>query len=193
MIQQAVKHILDTLNTHLGDIDLEQDGTQRMTLGNIAMVDAFNDASAQDLSNSIVLSVINIEEEKTLKNGSRVPLPGPNDNTVLLLPPTINLNIYLLFSSNMNNYERGLLHLSRIIGFFQMQPSFFVAVDGGGQVKLILDIYSLNFEQLNQVWGIMGGKYIPSVLYKMRLVTIQAATGTPTSVIKRIQREENVL
>jgi hypothetical protein len=30
----------------------------------------------------------------------------------------------------------------------------------------------MNFEQVNHLWSTLGGKYLPSVLYKMKLVTI---------------------
>jgi len=34
-----------------------------------------------------------------------------------------------------------------------------------------------NFEELNNLWGVLGGSCIPSVVYKMRLVKIQASTA----------------
>ena len=38
--------------------------------------------------------------------------------------------------------------------------------------KLMLDLHSMGFEQVNHLWSILGGKYMPSVLYKIRQVTI---------------------
>jgi len=39
---------------------------------------------------------------------------------------------------------------------------------------------------LNQIWSVMGGKYIPSVIYKMRLAIIQDAPILDTGIIEEI-------
>jgi len=33
-------------------------------------------------------------------------------------------------------------------------------------------LQSLTFEQLNNLWAMLGSKYIPSVVYRMKLLTI---------------------
>jgi hypothetical protein len=33
-------------------------------------------------------------------------------------------------------------------------------------------MYNLSFQEQNNLWGSMGAKYVPSVLYKVRMVTI---------------------
>lgn len=42
-----------------------------------------------------------------------------------------------------------------------------------GTTKLILDLESLKISELNQLWSMLGNKYMPSVLYRMRMITIQ--------------------
>jgi hypothetical protein len=44
-----------------------------------------------------------------------------------------------------------------------------------GIIKLIVELYTLNFEQQNHLWGFLGAKYMPSVMYKARLLSIQEA------------------
>jgi hypothetical protein len=34
-------------------------------------------------------------------------------------------------------------------------------------------LQSLSYEQLNQMWGFIGGKQLPSVIYKFRMVIVQ--------------------
>ena len=36
-----------------------------------------------------------------------------------------------------------------------------------------MEIVNLDIQQLNNVWGNFGGKYLPSVLYKARMFTLQ--------------------
>jgi hypothetical protein len=37
--------------------------------------------------------------------------------------------------------------------------------------KLVFEIASITPEQLNNIWGSIGAKYMPSVIYKMRMLT----------------------
>jgi hypothetical protein len=46
---------------------------------------------------------------------------------------------------------------------------------------------SLNLEQLHQLWSMLGGRYHPSVAYRMKMVTIDSITETDGSLIKEIQ------
>jgi hypothetical protein len=39
--------------------------------------------------------------------------------------------------------------------------------------KLIVELFSYNFEQLYNFWSVVGTNYLPSVLYKVRLVRFQ--------------------
>jgi hypothetical protein len=83
----------------------------------------------------------------------------------------------LLLSANFqqSNYEEGLGLLSAAISFFQYTavlnhqntPELDSSVE-----KLVFEIVNLNIQELSQIWGIHGGKYLPSVLYKVRTVTI---------------------
>jgi len=53
--------------------------------------------------------------------------------------------------------------------------------------KLILDMDSLTLQQLHEIWSVLGGRYFPSVVYRMRMVTIDYVSETPGSVIQEIQ------
>ena len=53
--------------------------------------------------------------------------------------------------------------------------------------KIIFDIYNLDFEKLNHLWGVLGCSYFPSVLYKVRLIKVQADISAPGPEITTIQ------
>jgi hypothetical protein len=38
--------------------------------------------------------------------------------------------------------------------------------------RLIIQQYSASFEQLNHIWGTLGGRQLPSVIYKIQLIKI---------------------
>ena len=39
--------------------------------------------------------------------------------------------------------------------------------------KFNLEIYTPTFDELNNIWGTLGGKQLPSVIYKVQLIEIE--------------------
>ncbi len=79
------------------------------------------------------------------------------------------------FVANHSDYYTALSRLSEVIDFFQAKP-YFSPLDSGfpnNFAKLTFEVYSLKMEQLNHLWGILGGLYFPSVLYKERIKKIR--------------------
>jgi hypothetical protein len=98
-----------------------------------------------------------------------------------------------------------LLALSRVIRFFQFRNVFTQdnvapssidqgtpsnALDQLSSFKLIFDLYSPTMEEINHLWGTLGGKQYPFVLYTMRLLDLQfKAIQSENSVITEIVRD----
>lgn len=186
MISQAIQTILARLNDYIGTAEPE------VILGNISMIDAAQETSTQTLTDKVIASAVNIEQEGSLRNiPFRRTSAGPDGlPNVLEREPEIHLNVYLLFGSNKSNYATALLRISQVIAFFQ-RKSVFKPDDTPELVplnltKLVFELYSTNFTELNQLWSIMGGKYIPSVVYKMRLCIIQDSEEAPAAMIEEI-------
>ena len=186
MISQALNAIIGQLNSYIGLVDPE------VILGNISLIDAFQDSSAQSLNDRVIASVINIEQEESLRNlPFRRSITGPNGlPDAVKRQPEIYLNIYVLFGANKQDYNIALQRIAQVIAFFQrlyvFTPVNTPQLAGLNVSKLIFDLYSTSFEELNQLWSVMGGKYIPSVVYKMRLAIIQDAPETSTGIITEI-------
>jgi hypothetical protein len=53
--------------------------------------------------------------------------------------------------------------------------------------KLICDLYPMSFEQQNHLWGVMGSKMLPSVVYKVRMVTYQEGEPEDANIITKIR------
>ncbi|MBI1919789.1 MAG: DUF4255 domain-containing protein [Geobacter sp.] len=123
---------------------------------------------------TIGLSIVNIEEERALR--SQVAEHRMVGDRHIVLEPELKLNLYLLFAANYTYYDVALKSISYVLSFFQSHPSFtseeFPLLDR--QIaKLNVELQSPTYEQLNQIWGFIGAKQIPSVLYKVRLITVQ--------------------
>jgi hypothetical protein len=168
-------------------------------MANIAAIDAAN--SNLDLERKVILSLVNIEEEAALKNA------GPlyrNVKTLNYVNPPIYLNLYILITAHYEKYEDALTRLSNVIQFFQGKNSFslknsppndmLLNPETYEDIQLHLEMFSLSFEQLNHLWGSLGGKQWPSVLYKVRLVKISENRITAQGpIIETVQTKDNII
>ena len=127
----------------------------------------------------IGLSIINMEEERIFK--SHLNQYQTVNNQHLVRPPELKLNLYLLFAANFKLYDVALRYLSQVLTFFQSHPVFtpaeYPALDLRIE-RLVMELQSPTFEQLNQIWAFIGAKQLPSVLYKLRMVALQEQTET---------------
>ncbi len=177
MIDKAFKFIVEELNDYLS-ANLSFGGGKKVVLDNIAKLTENGNGGS---TNKVILSLVNIEEDRLSKNPDN--FFKTDDNKVVYKNAPIHLNLYCLFAYNhgendsetTNHYEEALLFISYVIRFFQHRNVFTTsnspALDAGIE-KLLMELHTVGFEQLNHLWAVLGGKYLPSVLYKMRLVVI---------------------
>ncbi len=185
MIRKALECIRGELNLYLDPANAPDSADDVVLLANIAHAE-----SAKLADDKVLMSLINIEEENTLKNGPFYKKTDPT--SILKHNPAVHLNLYVLFAINAVNdtkYFNALIYLSKIIAFFQRKNTFHASntptLDPKIE-KIIVDLFSPNFEQLNHLWGMLGGKYMPSVAYKIRMITIDDAQAEPSSIITEI-------
>jgi hypothetical protein len=157
----------------------------------IENIGLFETDQGAELKDNIIITLVNIEEESSFKNGqtfSKWP-----DGKARYENRPIYLNLYVLFTANFsggvppnNGYVHALKRLSLVIEFFQGKSVFTPASssiplppelsDLGNpdiaSLQLKLEMYTLTFEQINHLWGSLGGRQIPFVMYKVRMVSI---------------------
>jgi hypothetical protein len=188
MIKEALAFLVDEVNKYLSQ-KLGQDTESRLILGNVVKV-IDNDAGAtgNTATNKAILSLVNIEEDRFSKSPDNF---RKVDDKIQYKNPKIFLNLYLLFAVNKSDYSEALKLLANVIQFFQYRFVFDLQNSPNLDPKIeriIMDLHSLNFEQMNHLWGILGGKYLPSVLYKMRVVGIEDETADASAEpIKEIE------
>lgn len=170
MLDIALQFLRDELNTYL---------LTRTSLSSIEKVvslskvvdEAGKYAFAQ---NTVAATIINIEEERILK--SQLPEYANIKGQHVVREPELKLNLHVLFAANFAAYDEALKVISSVLTYFQSHPSFspnaYPALDPRIE-KLTAELQSLSYEQLNQVWAFIGGKQLPSVIYKVRLVALQ--------------------
>jgi hypothetical protein len=132
---------------------------------------------ATHVNNKIVVSLVNIEKESVQLNQSRAVASGGMRNVVT--NPPVHFNLYLMFASYFSgsNYQEGLKFISNTISYLQGQNVFDQQNSPGldrNINKLVMDIENLDINDLSNLWGILSGRYLPSVLYKLRMVAVDA-------------------
>ncbi len=171
MIKEALGFIEKELKNYLS-LKLNSGSEDVIRVGNIVKVlDGDGDTSTN--ATRALISVVNIEEDRFSKSPDNY---RKVDDKIVYKNPKIFLNLYILITAKQTDYSEALKVLSFIIQFFQHKFVFDTQNSPLLDPKierLILDLHSLNFEQMNHLWGILGGKYMPSVLYKMRVVGIE--------------------
>ncbi|HBB33583.1 MAG TPA: DUF4255 domain-containing protein [Cyanobacteria bacterium UBA8803] len=172
MLDLVLKFLKDELNTYL----LTQTGSNLVKVEMSKLVDDTGKYAFE--AETIGVSVINIEEERIFK--SHLPEHTYTNGQHVVLDPELKLNLYVLFAANFKQYDQALKYISYVLTYFQTHPAFTSEVYpalASRIHKLSVELQSLNYEQLNQVWAFVGAKYLPSVIYKVRMVALQDETA----------------
>ncbi|MDD2303229.1 MAG: DUF4255 domain-containing protein [Prolixibacteraceae bacterium] len=183
MIYEALQIISEQLDNYLSSQGL----SNLVKLENIALLDSSSE-NAANVNGKVVLTLLNLEEDSTQKN---LPNFKVRNGVTEYKNPPVHLNLFLLISANCDTYDKSLRCISKTIQFFQGKKVFTstntvynrtnVAFDVVDQFRFNLELYTLSLEQLNYVWGTLGGRQLPSVIYKIQLIEIEQDIKLATS------------
>jgi hypothetical protein len=202
MISHGLTIVINELKKHLEDVYSLPLSNDEVCAGNLAEGFALTGSTTGVQRDKLIFSVVNIREEKTLKN---LPHYVRNDATLRTTyeNPPVFLNFQILITASHTGYTNGLLMLSRAIRYFQSKYVFTqenVApesistnappneLDRLETFKLILDLYSPTMEEVNHMWGTLGGKQYPFVMYMLRMLDLKyravyAESGLITEIV----------
>jgi len=192
MIEQAVLILKNELQSYINF----KDPSVNIVVDNIGL---FETSKGDTLTGNVVITLVNVEEESALKN--QPALKRPLNALGVYQNPPIFLNLYILFTCNYSgdDYRLALRRLSFIIQFLQSKSSFSASssVVGGSldfsdpeiiDLKFTMELYTLTFEQINHLWGSLGGRQVPFVMYKLRLIALtERATRREVLLIEEIE------
>ena len=192
MIDKAISLLKNELQSYINI----KDASVNVIVDNIGL---FETSKGDTLTNNIVITLVNIEEESTMKNQPAQKRPF-SDKATYENPPVF-LNLYVLFTCNYSgvDYPLALKRLSYVIQFLQSKNSFSTAtsISAGGLIdftdddmvslRFTLELYTLTFEQINHLWGSLGGRQIPFAMYKLRLVAI-----TERAIVREVPLVEEI-
>jgi len=178
MILETLSFLAAELNGYL-DTKLMVATDPRVKVGNVARaLDHAVTKTGLSVDEKVILTLVNIEEDRVAREHDSFVKTA---TTARYKHPPLLLNLYVLISIHKDDYADSLMLLGHIVQFFQFQNTFTPLshpnLDNRVH-KLILDLYTMNFEQVNHLWSTLGGKYLPSVLYKVRQLTIDEGAVT---------------
>ncbi|MDR3479531.1 MAG: DUF4255 domain-containing protein [Burkholderiaceae bacterium] len=169
MIDKALGFIVAELNAFLGV--RYPSSEDHAVLASLTHPDG---SAPPHTANRLVVSLVNLEREASAAtNGVSTRAEGGYSRT----SPALHLNLYILVTASfVNNYPGALTFLSAALGFFQAKPNFDAQSSPAfprEMERLSLELVSLSIQELNNLWAILGAKYLPSAMYKVRMLTFQ--------------------
>jgi hypothetical protein len=136
-----------------------------------------NGAAVPEAAEKIAVFIVNISQED-IPTRPADGLRGDGQTFKQQQPP-LHLSLQVMFAANFSGstYDEALKRISGTIEFFQGRPSFTHHNTPGlpaGLTQLTMAIENLNAADLSHIWTIHGGRYLPSVLYRMRVLSLDA-------------------
>ncbi|MCX8525303.1 DUF4255 domain-containing protein [Chryseobacterium formosus] len=187
MIDKVLTVLKNKLNSQDGLWDPNvPDDVDIATVNNIAKND---EEDASGINDKVVITLLNVEEESIMKNASRYT-PVKVGNTVTgyeLESPPAYLNLYVMIAANRSSYDRALINISKTIEVFQVNNTLtYVDSTPSKSFSFRIELHTIPFEQLSYVWGLLGGKIMPSAFYKISVIKI--APNLPAKDIELIDK-----
>ena len=174
MIDNVLEVIKEEVNTFFR---LKMRDTKEQYIHLVPVIDQEGKSSVNE--NTICMSLVKIEEDKiNMSNGTQVEY---TDSGTQCYKAPVKLHLYVLFSASSSdgqekNYKEALKRISRVIAFFQSKNVF---TSGNTPMldtsvgKLSAELFNMTMEEQNNLWGMLGGIYRPSVLYKFRALPVR--------------------
>jgi len=188
MIDKTLAFVLGELNAFLGTVFPASE--PHAVLSSLAQQDG---SPPPGIENKILLTLINVERDTTAF-APNLPTRTEAGLATRVNPP-LNLNLNFLVSASFTtDYLEALRFLSSSLGFFQSKPVFTPQNSPAfprGLERLTMEMVNVSIPDLQNLWASAGAKYLPSALYKARMLTIQdgwvaervpTITGTETKV-----------
>ena len=125
-----------------------------------------------DAEDSIFFMLTRIAEEKNIGAG-----PGAAGSPALVprVRTPVYLNLHVMFAAMYRRYETGLQALAETIAYLQGKPVYTpenTPAMSAALGTLAFKMVTLDYAQQSYLWGSLGAKYVPSVLYSLRLLTV---------------------
>lgn len=170
MIGRILTYYAEQLDEYLSRTHHHPEGL--VTVGQI-------DTSRKEQPNKLVVSLLNVEREAS--SGISAPTQRTGGGYVRLQQPLqLNLNVMLAVVFDERQYTASLSVLTDTLRFIHSMPRFTME-----RMDYTIEIVSLSPQDLSNVWTLLGGQYYPSVVCKIRRLTLdtgEISTSEKTTI-----------
>lgn len=121
---------------------------------------------------ALFITLVRIEEETSVKQPTAQLRMNDEGKKRFYANPDVCINLYILISSYAD-YGLALQQINDTIYYLNSVYPDDVSISEEMR-KLSIELQSPSAEQWSSMWQTLGGKVVPSVLYKVRMITIKA-------------------
>lgn len=174
MIHLALKALVVELNAYLKRVFSLTDSQSIVLLSALASPDGTANA---DTLNKLCITLVGLEQESTMRNGAAGRMQeGGQGLEHTRTNPAVRLNLRVVLAANFSDYAEALKFLSAAIAFFQRKnvltaqntPALDAQLD-----RVIIELATVETQEWSYLWGMLGTKCLPAVMYKVRMLTLQ--------------------
>lgn len=174
MISEALTVVVELINEYIAPSSTDDP----LVFTNISKYNDGNEFSTS-LNDKLILSIVNIEEDRIAKS----PENYIRENSLIRYKnPAVPINLTVLFAATHTNYDQAIMLIEKVIRFFQIKNVFtpedtpeLQEVNEVNELvieKILFEWVNLNLEQVHQLWTTLGGHYMPSIIFKVRMFMI---------------------
>lgn len=187
MIDKTLQFLRDQLNEYL------RRKSQAAAIGSVELKSLIRQDGGLELDvNTLGMLMVNVSEEYAMNQPA--PYQRSGDKVYMTRPP-IHLNLMVLLVANFTSYEEALKFISLVILFFQNNTNFskdkYPDFDMTGLDELTVKLQPLTLEQQNHLWGTLGAKFMPSIQFKVSILSLQENEPKEVSVIKSMEYQDD--
>lgn len=138
-----------------------------------------------DYRTGVTLVLLNLEEDRKALPADPYRRMSADGKTMLQVNPPVLFNVSILVVAKLGSYSDSLRYLDFVVRFFQkyraMDTSTMPSLVGKNIDKILCELISLPMSELHHIWGPLATSYIPSLVYRLRVVSYQDLEPLPAA------------
>lgn len=174
MVYKALQVVTEQLNGYLKlSFKLRED---------IVFLSPIKDDDKVYPSNRVSITLVGLERETS--GGISFQRTAISDTTVKKTAPAWQMNVNILISVIFQDkqYEESLQILSAILSFIQKNN---MIMSQDQSLSFAMDPVNLSIQELANLWGICGDSYFPSMMCRLRVLTVDEGEILDLSAIMK--------
>jgi len=159
MIYEVLQTLTDNLNVYFRTkLKIQEDKAELSAIVNQ------DGTIALQSENKVLVSLLNIEREPFSANSGNIGRQK------------LSLNIIVIFCCHFSNsnYSEAIRFLDLIISYFEENYTLEAQNIYDSNNKIKIEIETFNLEKVHNIWSTIGAKYLPSVVYKLRMIVVDS-------------------